>query len=85
MQGGGYYGGWLDGGSAGVYRGPETVEHSRYTASAEAQPSGPDHIPPEKRWGPTEFPVVISCEDGGEGMAHFEHAIFGAYDPYGFA
>jgi hypothetical protein len=85
VQGGGYYGGWLDGGSAGVYRGPETVEQSRYRAAADAQPSGPDHIPPDKRWGPTEFPVVISCDGGGQGMAHFEHAVFGAYEPYGFS
>lgn len=85
VQGGGYYGGWHDRGSAGVYRGPETIEHDRYSASPEAQPSGPDHVPVEKRWGPTEFPIAISCEGGGEGMAHFEHTIFGGYDPYGFS
>lgn len=77
VQGAGYYGGWWDRGSAGVYRGPETLEHDRYAVTPDGQPSGPDHVPPEKRWGPTEFPVLLSCDGGGEGMAHFEHTRFG--------
>lgn len=85
VQGLGYYGGWEDGGSAGLYRGPERVEHNSYSIVPGNAAIGPDHVPERRRMGPTEFPMFISGPDGGEGMAHVEHHIFGAYDPYNFA
>jgi hypothetical protein len=78
VQGLGYYGGWYDRGSAGVYRGAETVEIDRYPVGGDNGRSGPEHIPGPKRLGPTEFPVFITGPDGGQGMAHFEHTIIGA-------
>lgn len=84
VQGLGYYRGWKDGGSAGVYRGPETVEHDRYRSEAGPEPGGPPHVPVERRLGPTEYPCFITADDGGEGMGLVEHYIYGAYEPYSF-
>jgi hypothetical protein len=76
VQGMGYYGGWRDRGSAGVYRG-ETIEVDRYPSGTGEERTGPPHVPVDKRPGPTEFPFVITGPDGGQGMAHFEHTILG--------
>jgi hypothetical protein len=84
VQGFGYYGGWHDGRSAGMYRGELTVEHDLYSTEAGPEPTGPPHVKPERRLGPTEYPCLLSGPDGGEGMAHLEHHIFGAFEPYGF-
>lgn len=86
VQGLGYYRGWKDGGSAGVYRGPETVvEHDRYRVGAGPEPTGPPHVPVHRRVGPTEYPCFITTEDGGRGMGLVEHHIRGPYDPYSFS
>ena len=83
VQGLGYYGGWHDGASAGVYRGEgPTVESDRYAVSA--VPAGPPRVPEHRRLGPTEFPFTISGPGGARGMAHFEHHVMGRYEPYGF-
>jgi hypothetical protein len=84
VQGFGYYGGWHDGGSAGVYRGAETIEHDRYPVGPGKEKSGPPHVPERKRLGPTEYPCVMTGPGGSQGMAHVEHHVFGAYDPYSF-
>lgn len=81
VQGLGYYGGWHDGGSAGVWRGTGPhVEHDRY---ATGPFSGPPHVPARRRLGPTEFPCRITDAAGNAGMAHFEHHVLGRYEPYG--
>jgi hypothetical protein len=85
VQGLGYYGGWSDGGSAGLYRGPERVEHDIYEIGGRNGLPGPPHVPEKRRLGPTEYPCFLTGPDGGEGMAHVEHHIFGPYEPYGFA
>lgn len=85
VQGLGYYGGWRDGNSAGVYRGPELVEHDVYSSNPAEEPTGPSHVPLERRLGPTEHPCLITGPDGAEGMAHLEHSVFGAYTPYLFS
>jgi hypothetical protein len=85
VQGGGYYRGWRDGLSAGVYRGAEVLEHDTYAAAPAAQAGGPPHVPPEHRLGPTEFPMVMVEANGARGMAHFEHTMNGPYPRYGFA
>lgn len=77
VQGLGYHGGWNDSGSAGVYRGPETVEVDRYPSATGAERTGPAHIPIDKRLGATEFPVTITGPGDTRGMAHFEHTIIG--------
>jgi hypothetical protein len=83
VQGLGYYGGWHDGGSAGVYRGEGPhVESDRYPMAA--RPQGPPRVPEQRRIGPTEFPFTIVGPDGARGMAHFEHHVMGRYEPYGF-
>ncbi|UGS35490.1 hypothetical protein [Capillimicrobium parvum] len=83
VQGFGYYGGWHDGGSAGVWRGAGPhVESDRYAVAA--RPAGPPHVPMDRRLGPTEFPFTISGPGGVRGMAHFEHHVMGRYAPYGF-
>jgi hypothetical protein len=86
MQGFGYYGGWHDGGSAGVWRGAGPhVEHDAYPVGPELGRTGPPGVDPERRLGPTEFPCRVTGPDGERGMAHFEHHVMGAYRPYGFA
>ena len=85
VQGFGYYGGWHDGGSPGVWRGVgPVVEHDSYPVAPELSPTGPPHVPERRRLGATEFPCRISTPDGASGMAHFEHHILGPYRPYGF-
>ena len=85
VQGFGYYGGWKDGGSAGVHRGPDVLEYDRYSSVAGPEPSGPDHVPVRRRLGPTEYPCLMKGPDGSARMAHVEHHVFGAYDPYSFS
>lgn len=85
VQGLGYYGGWHDGGSAGLYRGATHVEHDVYETRAGLGLTGPPHVPPERRLGPTEYPSLLTGPGGAEGMAHFEHHVFGPYDPYGLS
>src|SRR5262249_59863773 len=81
----GYYGGWRDGTSAGVYRGVgPIVETDRYPSSAAGGKTGLLSLPEEKRLGPTEFPCFLTGPDGESGMVHFEHHVFGLYGPYGF-
>jgi hypothetical protein len=85
VQGLGYYGGWKDGGSAGVYRGAgPIVETDRYPSSAQLGKTGLLSLPEKKRLGPTEFPCFLTGPDGETGMAHFEQHVFGTYKPYGF-
>ena len=85
VQGFGYYGGWHDGGSAGVYRGAgPVVEHDRYPIDPSREAAGPPHVPAERRLGPTEFPSVLVGPGDARGMAHFEHHVLGRYEPYGF-
>ena len=74
-----------DGRSLGTYRGPFTVETDVYSSEAGDVPSGPPHVKPERRMGPTEYPMHLVGPDGGRGMAHLEHHIFGPYEPYGFS
>jgi hypothetical protein len=84
VQGGGYYGGWRDGGSAGIWRGATHLEFDSYDATPGAGESGPPHLPPARRLGPTEHPMRMTGPGGASGMAHFEHTISGAYPRYGF-
>jgi len=84
VQGAGYYRGWCDGQSAGIYRGADHLEYECYETAPGATLSGPPHVPVRHRLGPTEFPMRIDGP-GGDGMAHFEHTISGAYPRYGFA
>ena len=85
VHGFGYYNGWRDGRSAGMYRGPLTVEHDVYSTAAGPEPAGPPHVRPERRLGPTEYPMHLVGPDGGQGMAHLEHHVFGPFEPYGFS
>ena len=86
VHGLGYYRGWHDGGSSGLYRGPETLEHDVYEiAPVHGHRTGPPHVPERRRMGPTEYPCFLTGPDGGAGMAHVEHHVFGPYDPYSFA
>lgn len=81
----GYYGGWKDGGSAGLYRGAgPIVETDRYPSASHLGKTGLLSLPENKRLGPTEFPCFLTGPDGETGMAHFEQHVFGAYKPYGF-
>lgn len=84
VQAGGYYRGWHDGLGPGVYRGPEHLEYDSYDVTPGAAPCGPPHVPPERRLGPTEFPMSLIGPGGAAGMAHFEHTISGPYPRYGF-
>ncbi len=85
VQGFGYYGGWHDGGSPGVWRGAgPVVEHDSYPVAPELSPTGPPHVDPARRLGATEFPCAITGPDGERGMAHFEHHVMGPYRPYAF-
>ncbi|QEC48732.1 hypothetical protein FSW04_14905 [Baekduia soli] len=81
VQGLGYYGGWADHGSAGVYRGPETIEVDRYPTGTEGERSGPAHVPVRRRIGPTEFPRFVTGPGGTTGMAHFEYSILAGAKP----
>jgi hypothetical protein len=85
VQGGGYYGGWNDGERPGMYRGPgPVIESDRYPCAAELGVTGAARIPAARHIGPTEFPMYLTGPGGVRGMAHFEHHIFGPYQPYGF-
>ena len=85
VQGLGYFGGWYDGRSAGVWRGVgPIVETDRYPQGAALWKAGLLHLSEAKRLGPTEFPCIITCPDGETGMVHFEQHVFGKYRPYGF-
>ena len=84
VHGFGYYNGWYDGRGPGMYRGPETLEHDVYPTAAGDVRSGPAHLKPEKRMGPTEYPMHLVGPGGSTGMAHLEHHVFGPYEPYGF-
>ncbi len=85
VQGLGYYGGWRDGGSAGVYRGAgPVVEIDRYPSASALGKTGLLSLPEAKRLGPTEFPCFLTGPDGARGMAHVEQHVFGSYKPYGF-
>jgi len=85
VQGLGYYGGWRDGGSAGLYRGPgPIVEVDRYPSAAALGKTGLLSLPEAKRLGPTEFPCFLTGPSGERGMAHVEQHVLGAYKPYGF-
>lgn len=77
VQGGGYYRGWADGGGPGVPRG-EVEEYDDYDASPGPEQSGLPHVPPARRLGLTEFPMVMVGPGGAEGMAHVEHSLRGA-------
>ena len=86
VQGGGYYGGWHDGERTGIYRSAAPkIEQDRYPAPPNRMKTGPQHVPEKKRMGQTEFPCWLEGPGGARGMAHFEHHVFGAYKPYGFA
>jgi len=84
VQAGGYYRGWRDNLGPGIYRGAEVLEHDAYDCPPTQDKSGPPHVPPTQRLGPTEFPMFMEGPDGATGMAHFEHTISGAYPRYGF-
>jgi hypothetical protein len=85
VQGLGYYGGWQDGGSAGVWRGVgPVVETDRYPSAHHLGKTGLPSLPESQRLGPTEFPCRLSGGDGSTGMVHFEQHVFGRYRPYGF-
>ena len=83
VHGLGYYRGWLDGGSAGMYRGPEHSEHNVYDMVPGNGKPGPEHVAEKRRLGPTEYPMHLTGSEG-EGMAQVEHHIYGRYDPYSF-
>jgi hypothetical protein len=83
-QGFGYTRGWADGGQPGAWRGAEHSEHERFAVSDPGARAAPDHVPPERRLGGTEFAARLCGPDGAAGMAHVEHMIYGAYRPYGF-
>jgi len=85
VHGFGYYSGWHDGRGPGNYRGLEVLEHDEYSCEPGDVPSGPEHVKPEKRMGPTEYPMHMVGPGGSTGMAHLEHHIFGRYQPYGFS
>ncbi len=85
VQGLGYYGGWRDGGSAGLYRGAgPVVEIDRYPSASALGKTGLLSLPEAKRLGPTEFPCFLVGPSGERGMAHVEQHLFGRYKPYGF-
>lgn len=77
-QGFGYSRGFHDGRGAGVYRGPELLEHDRFDVSDPTAFGGPPHVPPERRVGPVEFPCRLVDDEGSEGMGNFEHVLYGA-------
>ena len=82
VQGFGYYGGWHDGGSAGVWRGVgPVVEHDRYPVPARHTASATPHRDAAEARA-DGVPCRVVSADGSEGMAHFEHHVFGRYEPY---
>jgi hypothetical protein len=83
-QGFGYSRGWFDGGQPGVYRGESVEEVDRFRTDDPVQPLGPTNIPRERRLGGTEHSSTLIGPGGSLGMAHIEHMIYGAYQPYGF-
>lgn len=83
-QGFGYTFGWSDGGHLGVYRGAYAQELDRFRVDDPGAALGPDHVPVERRLGGTEFTSTVTGPDGAKGMAHVEHMVYGAYEPYGF-
>ena len=83
-QGFGYTRGWSDGGHLGVYRGEYAQEIDRFRVDDPARSLGPEHIPEDRRLGGTEFTATLTGPGGATGMAHVEHMIYGAYEPYGF-
>ena len=83
-QGFGYTRGWSDGGQPGVYRGEYVEEVDRFPTDNPSTALGPFHVPEARRLGGTEFTATMSGPGGVEGMAHIEHMIYGAYEPYGF-
>jgi hypothetical protein len=82
VQGLGYYNGWKDGGSAGVYRAPELVESDGHAEKTGDGRSGADHVPAGRRIHPTEYACRIEGPGGATGMAHLEHTIFRSFQPY---
>ena len=82
-QGFGYARGWSDLGQPGVYRGALVSESDQFLVNDALHCQGPAHVPDAKRMGGTEFACVMRGANG-EGMAHVEHMIYGAYKPYGF-
>jgi hypothetical protein len=87
VHGVGYYRGWHDGRSSGIWRGVEHLEYDDYGTTPGDEPTGPPHVPVAHRMGPTEYPMFMTyeCSAGrAEGMAHLEHHIFGRYARYGF-
>jgi hypothetical protein len=82
VQGLGYYNGWKDGGSAGVYRGVEQIEHDRHSEETDDGRSAADHIPSTKRLQPTEYACRIHGPGDVNGMGHLEHTVFRPYSPY---
>lgn len=84
-QGFGYTRGWKDGGQLGVYRGEYYEELDAFRVDDPSRALGPEHVPPERRLGGTEFTCAIEGPDGSQGMAHVEHMIYGRYDRYGFS
>ena len=70
-QGFGYTRGWSDGGQPGVYRGEYASEHERFDVTRSG--AGPEHVPPRRRLGGTEFVSTLHGPDGTTGMAHVEH------------
>jgi hypothetical protein len=83
-QGFGYTRGWSDGGQPGVYRGSLVTEVDRFQVNDPAHALGPAHVPESRRLGGTEFTATLGGPGGTRGMAHVEHMIYGAYEPYGF-
>jgi hypothetical protein len=83
-QGFGYVRGWHDGQPPGTWRGPEHLEHDRFTVNDPSTVAGPDHVPAECRLGSCEFPAAVRGPGGQRGMAQIEHMVYRAYRPYGF-
>lgn len=83
-QGFGYTRGWSDGGNPGVYRDTFYQEADRFSVADPAGLAGPAHVPASRRLGGTEFAADLTAPSGETGMAHVEHMIYGAYEPYGF-
>jgi hypothetical protein len=61
------------------------MEYDRYRVDGRDETTGPPHVPERRRLGPTEYPCLVTGPNGAHGMAHVEHHIFGAYDPYSFS
>ncbi len=83
-QGFGYTRGWSDGGQPGVYRGEYAEEVDRFRTDDPSRPLGPTHVPEQRRLGGTEHSSTLTGPGGSVGMAHVEHMVYGAYEPYEF-